>query len=83
MARLRPITNQALTDVKYDIRSMDVEIEDGEQYKVASEMIEKDKSIIFFYYWSDADIKSGNGMYTYPIEKEDLDWWRKNSGIDE
>ena len=82
MARLRPITNQALTDVHYDIKSKDVIINEGEQYSVASNMLESDKSILYFLYWDDADFKAG-GMYTYPIDKEDIEYWRRNNGIDE
>ena len=77
MARLRPITQRALTDPKYDITSCDIEVKEGEQYKVAEEYFNKCDSILFFFYWSDADLKV-NGFYTYPIEREDIEWVNDN-----
>lgn len=73
MAKLRPITERALTDPKYDIASCDIEVKEGEQYKVAEEYFNKCSSILYFYYWNDADQKA-NGFYTYPIEREDISW---------
>lgn len=70
MALLRPITHQALTDVKYNIKSRDIHIEESERYLVAKKMFEEDKSILYFYYWDDADEMQGGG-YTYPIENDD------------
>ena len=49
MALLRPITQQALTDVKYDIKSRDIHIEESERYSVAKKMFEEDKSILYFF----------------------------------
>ena len=78
MAKLRPITHQALTDVKYDIKSRDIHIEEKDRYSVAKKMFEEDKSILYFYYWDDADERRG-GFYTYPIENDDyLDYMVKN-----
>lgn len=71
MAKLRPITERALTDPKYDIKSCDIEVKEGEQYKVAKEYFEKCSGILYFYYWNDADLKV-NGFYTYPIERDDV-----------
>ena len=68
MAKLRPMTHQALTDVKYDIHSRDVHIKEGEQYKIANKMFEEDSEILFFYYWNDKD-EENHGFYTYPIER--------------
>ena len=74
MAKLRPITLRALTDVAFDIESGDITIKEGEEYKVAAEMFKADKKreILYFYYWNDADLKA-NGFYTYPIEREDVE----------
>lgn len=69
MALLRPITQQALNDVKYDIHSRDIHIEESERYSIAKKMFEEDKSILYFFYWSDADEENG-GFYTYPIEND-------------
>lgn len=82
MAKLRPITLKALTDVHYDINSRDIIINEGEQYKVAAKLFSEDKNgeILYFYYWSDADIKSGNGFYTYPIERSDIEFFLRNGG---
>ena len=66
MALLRPITQQALNDVKYDVRSRDIHIEESERYSIAKKMFEEDKSILYFFYWSDADEENGN-FYTYLI----------------
>ena len=49
MALLRPITQQALNDVKYDVHSRDIHIEESERYSVAKKMFEEDKSILFFF----------------------------------
>ena len=67
MAFLRLITQQALTDVKYDVYSRDIHIEESERYSIAKKMFKEDKSILFFFYWNDADEESGR-FYTYPIE---------------
>ena len=76
MAKLRPITHQALTDVKYDIKSRDITIKEGEQYEVAERLFNEDPSIIYFNYWSDADLEE-NGFYTYPIERADIELHKK------
>ena len=55
MALLRPITQQALNDVKYDIHSRDIHIEESERYSIAKKMFEEYKSILYFFYWNDAD----------------------------
>ena len=49
MALLRPITQQALNDVKYDIHSRDIHIKESERYSVAKKMFEEDKSILYFF----------------------------------
>ena len=54
MALLRPITQQALNDVKYDVHSRDIHIEESERYSIAKKMFEEDKSILYFFYWNDA-----------------------------
>ena len=69
MAFLRPITRQALTDVKYDVYSRDIHIKESERYSIAKKMFKEDNSILFFFYWSDADEERG-GFYTYPIEND-------------
>ena len=69
MALLRPITQQALDDVKYDIHSRDIDIKESERYSIAKKMFEEDKSILYFFYWNDADEERG-GFYTYPIEND-------------
>lgn len=77
MAFLRPITQQALTDVKYDIKSRDIHIEEKDRYSMAKKIFEEDKDILFIYYWDDADEMQGGG-YTYPIENDDyLDYMIK------
>ena len=81
MAKLRPITNQALTDVKYDIKSRDITIKDGQQYVVAAFYFHKCKDILYFNYWSDASLAEGNVMMDYSITKEDVEWCEKNSNF--
>ena len=81
MAKLRPITHQALTDVKYDIKSRDIIINDGQQYVVAAFYFHKCKDILYFNYWSDASLASGNGMMDYSITKEDVEWHEKHSNF--
>lgn len=83
MARLRPITNQALTDCQYDIKSRDMTIKDGEQYAIAEKMFLEDSKILYFNYWSDKDIAEGCKMMSYSISREDVKWWKENKDIDE
>lgn len=81
MAKLRPITKQALTDVKYDIKSRDITITDGTQYEVASRLFDEDKEIIYFNYWSDKSLATGNGMMDYSIERKDVEWWKNHKDL--
>ena len=78
MAKLRPITKQALTDAKYDIKSRDITIEDGQQYPIALSLFRKDDGILYFNYWSDASLADGNGMMDYSIDRKDAEWWERN-----
>ena len=78
MAMLRPITKQALTDAKYDIHSRDMTIEEGQQYPIASSLFRKDKSILYFNYWSDASLAEGNVMMDFSIDRNDVEWWERN-----
>ena len=77
MALLRPITQQALSDLKYDIKSRDITINEGEQYEIASALFQKDKSIIYVNFWSDATLAAGNGQMDYSISRDDVEWYEK------
>lgn len=70
MAKIRPITKRHLSDVKFDIQSMDVIVEDGKQYEMAENLL-KDKNVLYCCYWGDKSLSSGNGMYDYTITRED------------
>jgi hypothetical protein len=78
MALLRPITQKALSDPKYDIKSRDITINEGEQYEIASSLFQKDKSIIYINFWSDATLATGNGQMDYSISRDDVEWYEKN-----
>lgn len=66
MAKLRPF-------IDFDkIHSMDIPIKEGEQYRVAKKLFEKDSSIKYFYYFNDDAVKY-NRFYTYPITREGVE----------
>ena len=78
MAFLRPITHQALTDAKYDIRSHDIHIKEKENYQMAKKLFDEDKNgdILYFYYFNDS-AEQNNRFYTYAITKESADYMAK------
>lgn len=69
MAKLRPVTHQALTDPKYIIDSRDIQIKEGEQYEVAERLFNEHPEILYFNYWDDEE---GNRMMDYSIDREDV-----------
>lgn len=66
MAKLRPFV-----DID-KIHSMDIPIKEGEQYRLAKKLFEKDSSIMYFYYFNDDAVKN-NRFYTYPITREGVE----------
>lgn len=55
-------------------------VTEGEQYRVAKEIWENEPSILYFFYWQDKDLNK-HQFYTYPIEREDIDYLLKTNAI--
>lgn len=77
MAKLRPITKQSLTDPKYDVTKHDIEIKEEQRYVVASFFFHTNPEILYFNYWSDKSLASGNGMMDYSIDRESVEYAEK------
>lgn len=76
MGMLRPITKEKLTDVRADVHKGEVIVEEGKEYEMADRLFKENPNIIFFYYWNDSDL-IGNQFYTYPIDRDDIEIWKK------
>lgn len=72
MAKLRAVFR--------DYSFTDKIIKEGEQYEEASKMLDIQPHIWYFYYWRDKDLE-GNQFYTYPIEIEDIEYYKKNKTL--
>lgn len=62
---------RAFSDIDV-IHTNKIPIKEGEQYRVAKDLFDKDSSIMYFYYFDD-NAEQNNRFYNYPITKGSIE----------
>lgn len=79
MAFLRPIRHKLLQGATTldEMKASEVHVNETpylERYEIAKKLFDEDKTILYFYYFSD-DAEQHNRFYTYPITRETVEYY--------